>query len=107
PATSLATLEEILEYVDLVLIMTVNPGFGGQAFIETMLPKLRRLSALLAARNLHPLIEVDGGISPQTAPLAVAAGARVLVAGSSVYTPKQPVADAMAALRASYGAAPT
>jgi len=104
PATSLTTLEEILEYVDLVLIMTVNPGFGGQAFIHSMLPKLRRLRAMLDARGLHPLIEVDGGINPQTAPLAVAAGARVLVAGSSVYTPKQPVAAAMTALRAGYGA---
>jgi ribulose-phosphate 3-epimerase len=103
PATSLSTLEEILEYVDLVLIMTVNPGFGGQAFIESMLPKLRRLTGMLAERNLHPLVEVDGGISAKTAPLAVAAGARVLVAGSAVYTPKQPVAEAMAALRASYG----
>ncbi|MDQ2808208.1 MAG: ribulose-phosphate 3-epimerase [Chloroflexota bacterium] len=102
PATSLTTLEEILEYVDQVLIMTVNPGFGGQAFIPSMLPKLRRLRAMLDERGLDPLIEVDGGISPQTAPLVVAAGARVLVAGSAVYTPKQSVAAAMAALRASY-----
>ena len=102
PATSLTTLEEILEYVDLVLIMTVNPGFGGQAFIPSMLPKLRRLRAMLDERGLDPRIEVDGGIGLQTAPQAVAAGARVLVAGSAVYTPKQSVAAAMAALLASY-----
>lgn len=103
PATPLTMIEEILEYVDLVLIMTVNPGFGGQAFIPSMLPKIRRLRETLAARNLSCLIEVDGGIHPETAPLVVEAGARVLVAGSSVYTPQQPPAAALAALRASYG----
>lgn len=103
PATSLTTLEEILEYVDLLLVMTINPGFGGQPFIPGTLSKIRRLAAMLAARDLHIPIEVDGGINPQTAPLVVEAGARVLVAGSAVYTPKQSVADAMAALRAGYG----
>jgi ribulose-phosphate 3-epimerase len=102
PATPISTLDEILEYLDLVLIMTVNPGFGGQEFIHSMLPKIRRLRDWLDARGLPCLIEVDGGIHPATAPLAVAAGARVLVAGSAIYTPKQPVAAAMAALRASY-----
>ena len=103
PATSLTTLEEILEYLDLALIMTVNPGFGGQAFIPSMLPKIRRLREMIAARGAHCVIEVDGGIHTATAPLVVKAGARVLVAGSAVYNPQQSVADAMAALRASYG----
>lgn len=102
PATPIVALDEILEYVDLVLIMTVNPGFGGQEFIHSMLPKISRLRDVLAARNLSCPIEVDGGIHTETAPLAVEAGARLLVAGSAIYTPKQSVADAMAALRASY-----
>ncbi|MGI8586586.1 MAG: ribulose-phosphate 3-epimerase [Chloroflexia bacterium] len=103
PSTPLVMLEEILEYLDLVLIMTVNPGFGGQVFIQSMLPKVRRLRELLDARGLHCEIEVDGGIHPATAPAAVDAGAGVLVAGSAVYNDKQTVADALAALRASYG----
>jgi ribulose-phosphate 3-epimerase len=103
PATPLVMIEEILEYVDLVLIMTVNPGFGGQDFIASMQPKLRRLRGMLDERNLSCEIEVDGGIHPATAPLVVEAGARVLVAGSAVYSKQQSVAEAMAALRASYG----
>jgi ribulose-phosphate 3-epimerase len=103
PATPLVMLEEILEYVDLVLIMTVNPGYGGQEFIPSMLPKIRRLREQIQARGLACLIEVDGGIHPATAPQVVAAGAQVLVTGSGVYTPDTPVAAAMAAMRASYG----
>ena len=103
PATPLVMVEEILEYVDLVLIMTVNPGFGGQDFIASMLPKIRRLRAMLDERNLACEIEVDGGIHAATAPLVVEAGARVLVAGSAVYCKQHSVADAMATLRASYG----
>jgi ribulose-phosphate 3-epimerase len=102
PATPLVMLEEILEYVDLVLIMTVNPGFGGQEFIASMLPKIRRLRDMIDARGLSCLIEVDGGIHPATARSVVEAGARVLVAGSAIYNPKQSVGEAMAALRASY-----
>jgi ribulose-phosphate 3-epimerase len=103
PATPLVMVEEILEYVDLVLIMTVNPGFGGQDFIASMLPKIRRLRGMLDERNLSCEIEVDGGIHAATAPLVVEAGARVLVAGSAVYSKQHSVADAMAALRAGYG----
>ncbi len=103
PATPLVMIEEILEYVDLVLIMTVNPGFGGQEFIASMLPKLRRLREMIAARHLSCLIEVDGGIHAATAPQVVAAGAQVLVTGSAVYTPHASVAAALTALRASYG----
>jgi ribulose-phosphate 3-epimerase len=85
PSTPLAAVEEVLPYVDLVLVMSVNPGFGGQSFIPTSADKIARLRSMLAERDLHPEIEVDGGISPSIAPLVVAAGARVLVAGSAVY----------------------
>lgn len=85
PATPLATLEHVLELCDLLLVMTVNPGFGGQSFIPCSLPKLRAARALLAARNPACEIEVDGGIDARTAPEVVAAGANVLVAGTSVF----------------------
>ncbi|MCE5167947.1 ribulose-phosphate 3-epimerase [Paenibacillus profundus] len=86
PATSLSCIEEILDDVDLILIMTVNPGFGGQRFIESMTDKISRLREQLNARGRRDVfIEVDGGITADTAPLAVKAGANVLVAGSAVY----------------------
>lgn len=85
PATSLSTVEEILPYVDMVLLMTVNPGFGGQSFIETMVPKVRRLSAMIKERGLAVDIQVDGGINDRTAKLVTEAGANILVAGSYVY----------------------
>lgn len=85
PATSLTAIEEVLPYVDLVLIMSVNPGFGGQSFIPTSVAKVQRLSQMLAERRLDVEIEVDGGIAPDTATEVVAAGARVLVAGSAIY----------------------
>lgn len=85
PATPLATLEHVLELCDLLLVMTVNPGFGGQKFIPYSLPKLRAAHALLEARNPACAIEVDGGIDAATAPQVVAAGATVLVAGTSVF----------------------
>jgi ribulose-phosphate 3-epimerase len=87
PATPVESLSEILPFVDLILVMTVNPGFGGQEFIEESLPKLRRLQGHIASTGgPGPLIEVDGGIDPKTAPRVVAAGATVLVAGSAVFT---------------------
>jgi len=85
PATPLGMLEEILPDVDLVLLMTVNPGFGGQAFIPSTLPKIARLRQMLDARGLAIPLEVDGGINEETAPLVVAAGATWLVAGSAVF----------------------
>lgn len=85
PATSLSMVEEILPYVDMVLLMTVNPGFGGQSFIESMVPKVARLHEMLASRGLDIDIQVDGGINDKTAKLVRAAGANVLVAGSYVY----------------------
>jgi ribulose-phosphate 3-epimerase len=86
PATPLSVIELVLEQVDLILIMTVNPGFGGQQFIPQMLPKIQRLKEMLIERNLaHVHIEVDGGINEVTAPLVVNAGADVLVAGQAVF----------------------
>ena len=85
PGTSLAAVEELLEYVDMILIMTVNPGFGGQKFISSQLDKIRRLSKMLADKNLQRDIEVDGGINAETSKLVREAGANVLVAGSAIY----------------------
>ena len=88
PATSLSTVEEILPYVDLVLLMTVNPGFGGQSFIESMLPKIKRLRKMIDEQGLTCEIQVDGGINASTGEQCVEAGVTVLVAGSYVYGAK-------------------
>ena len=88
PATSLSTVEEILPYVDLVLLMTVNPGFGGQSFIESMLPKIKRLRKMIDEQGLTCEIQVDGGINASTGKQCVEAGVTVLVAGSYVYGAK-------------------
>jgi ribulose-phosphate 3-epimerase len=101
PATPLAAIQEILDAVDLVLVMTVDPGFGGQSFIQSTLPKLERLRAMLDTRGLIADVEVDGGIHAQTAPLAVRAGATVLVAGSAIYGDPDGPEAAIAKLRAS------
>ena len=85
PATPLTTLEEILPYVDMVLLMSVNPGFGGQAFIDTMCHKIRRLRETIEHRGLNIDIEVDGGVHTDTVPGIVEAGANVLVSGSAVF----------------------
>lgn len=98
PATPLAAVEEILPYVDMVLLMTVNPGFGGQSFIETMVPKVRRLAEMIKERDLAVDIQVDGGINDKTAKMVTAAGANILVAGSYVYGAED-VAQAIASLR--------
>ena len=99
PSTPLVALEEMLEYIDMALVMTVNPGFGGQEFIHSMTPKIARLRALLDARDLPCDIEVDGGIHDETAPLVVEAGANLLVAGSAVYDAPDGVAAAIKRLR--------
>ena len=96
PATPESAVEHVLDRVDLVLVMTVNPGFGGQRFIGAQIEKVRRLRAMIGARPIR--IEVDGGITPETAPLAVEAGASVLVAGSAVFG-RPPYGPAIAALR--------
>jgi len=83
PATSETTIEHVLDDVDLVLVMTVNPGFGGQTFIRSQLEKIRRVRAMIAGRPIR--LEVDGGITPETAIEAVQAGADTLVAGSSIF----------------------
>lgn len=96
PATPEFAVAYVLDQLDLVLVMTVNPGFGGQKFLASQLDKIRRLKEMIGDRPIH--IEVDGGITPETAPLAIAAGADVLVAGSAVFG-RPPYAEAIAALR--------
>ena len=103
PHTPLAMLEEILPYVAQVNVMTVNPGFGGQAFIESMLPKIARLRQMANAQNPELDIEVDGGVDVRTAPRCVQAGANVLIAGTSVFGPGATIAEHIAALRHSVG----
>ncbi len=105
PATSLETLHEILPYVDQVLVMSVNPGFGGQSYIPTMTDKIARLAAMIAAAGREIDIEVDGGIDAETAPEAVRAGANVLVAGTAVFRHKEGIAGGIRALRAAVEAA--
>ncbi|WP_210484591.1 ribulose-phosphate 3-epimerase [Microvirga antarctica] len=83
PGTHEAHIEPVLDDVDLILLMTVNPGFGGQAFIPSVCEKLRRIKAMVGDRDID--IEIDGGVTPETAPLVAAAGANVLVAGSAVF----------------------
>ena len=85
PATSLSSIEEILPEVDMVLLMSVNPGFGGQKYIETTTDKIRRLRAMIQERNLKVDIEVDGGVTLDNAGMLIEAGANVLVADSAVY----------------------
>ena len=97
PATSLSVLDYILPELDMVLLMSVNPGFGGQKFIN-IVPKLDRLMEMCKEQNVQPLIQVDGGITAETAPLVKAAGANVLVAGSAVFG-KPDRAAAIQALR--------
>ncbi|HEY8394056.1 MAG TPA: ribulose-phosphate 3-epimerase [Thermaerobacter sp.] len=100
PGTPVAAVEPLLGEVDLVLVMSVNPGFGGQAFLPLALDKLRALRRMLASAGHRPWLEVDGGIDPTTAPLAVAAGADVLVAGSAVFNASGSVAENLERLRA-------
>ncbi len=99
PATPAAVLEEILPDVDQVLVMTVNPGFGHQHFIQSTLAKIRRVSQMIEQMNPGCELSVDGGIDGASAPMAVAAGANVLVAGSSVFGANKTVAAAMGTLR--------
>jgi ribulose-phosphate 3-epimerase len=83
PGTPESAIEYVLDKVDLILVMSVNPGFGGQAFLPAMVEKVRRISLMIAGRGID--LEVDGGVTPETAPLLTAAGANVLVAGSAVF----------------------
>ena len=99
PSTPASTLSEMLPDLDLVLVMTVNPGFGGQTFIPAMLPKIERLRAEIDARGLSAELEVDGGIKAENVGRVVEAGADVIVSGSGVYNDRTSIADAIAALR--------
>jgi ribulose-phosphate 3-epimerase len=101
PATPVSAVEHVLDLVGLVLVMTVNPGFGGQSYIKTMEPKIAEMRALLDARGLSDTVEleVDGGIGPTTIGGAVAAGANVLIAGSALYRDPQGLEHAVTELR--------
>jgi ribulose-phosphate 3-epimerase len=106
PATPVDSVAHLLDMVDLVCVMTVNPGFGGQRFIHSQVEKLRRLRAMIGDRPIH--IEIDGGVTPQTAPLVAEAGADVLVAGSAVFkggsvSDPAPYGENMRAIRAACG----
>ncbi|THK35822.1 ribulose-phosphate 3-epimerase [Ensifer sp. MPMI2T] len=100
PTTPETALEYVLDRLDLILLMTVNPGFGGQAFIPSVVEKVRRVKSMIGSRPIH--IEIDGGVTPETAPLVAAAGADVLVAGSAVFKggDKEAYAKNIAAIRA-------
>ena len=101
PGTPIATLNETLTSLDLILVMTVNPGFGGQTFIEGTLDKIAHLRADLDNKGLAAELEVDGGINAEVAPRVVQAGARVLVAGAAVFHSGETVAEALQKIRAS------
>ena len=102
PHTPASTVENILDLVDMVLVMTVNPGFGGQSYISTMEPKIRQVRNMIAAQGLSDSVhlEVDGGISPTTIAGAARAGANVLIAGSALYRDPQGLGHAVSELRA-------
>ena len=107
PSTHESAIEHVLDRVDLILLMTVNPGFGGQAFIPAQLEKIRRVRAMVGDRPID--IEIDGGVTPDTAGLVIAAGANALVAGSAVFKggTKESYAANIAAIRAAAEAART
>jgi ribulose-phosphate 3-epimerase len=101
PATPAEHLKYVLEDLDLILVMTVNPGFGGQKFLQPVVPKIKALRQMMAQAGLHDVrISVDGGINPQTAKIVVEAGADVLVAGNALYGAPD-MSKAIAELRAS------
>jgi ribulose-phosphate 3-epimerase len=101
PSTPPDILEEVLDMADIIQVMTVNPGFGGQGFISSQLAKIRRLREMLKKGGFKTPIAVDGGVDTTTAPLIVSAGATVLVAGSSIYNDEASVAQNVGALRES------
>ena len=91
PATSVTTIEDIIDDVDMILLMSVNPGFGGQKFIPRTIDKLRKLREMIELSSKKPLIEIDGGVNATTAPLLAEAGADILVAGSYVFGAENPI----------------
>jgi len=106
PSTPVVTIEDVAADVDFVLVMSVNPGFGGQQFIERSLDKIRRVRALLDAAGNRAPIEVDGGVDARTAPKVVAAGARILVAGSAIFHTADPERATRDLRTAALGAVP-
>ncbi|QDH17144.1 ribulose-phosphate 3-epimerase [Swingsia samuiensis] len=100
PATPPEAISEVMDLVDIILVMTVNPGFGGQSFLASQLPKIKKISQMIKESGRDIVLAVDGGIDPKTAPLTVEAGARMLVAGSAIYGQS----DRDAAIRALQGA---
>ena len=104
PASPPELIEYVLHLCDIVLVMTVNPGFGGQPFLPEMLPKIRRLRAICAEPDLHPVIEVDGGENVTTAAQTAAAGATAIVAGSAIFGAED-YSAAITAIRANATAA--
>ena len=104
PATPIETVSEIVPDLDLLLIMTVNPGFGGQRFIDRLVPKIARARRLIDESGSRAELEVDGGIGPGTAPAVVRAGAEVLVAGSAVFNRDRSVAESLSRLRSALSA---
>jgi len=99
PPTPLGAVEEFLPHVDLVLVMSVNPGFGGQPFIPETLPRIAETRKLLNGRELHAELEVDGGVNADNVPDVVEAGANVLVAGNSIFRAQEGIAQAIRKLR--------
>ncbi|RBW67512.1 ribulose-phosphate 3-epimerase [Bacillus taeanensis] len=98
PATPVSSIQHVIKDVDLVLLMTVNPGFGGQSFIEEVVPKIKEVADMAVQRGLHIDIEVDGGVNAETAQRCIDAGANVLVAGSAIFN-KQDRAEAIGNIR--------
>lgn len=104
PATPIESISEILPYIDLVLVMSVNPGFGGQSYIPTSTARIARIRRMLDERGLDAVeLQVDGGVAPATIAEVVGAGASVVVAGSAVYNAKRSVADNLRLLREAVG----
>ena len=106
PSTPVSVLEDILGDVEMVLLMSVNPGFGGQKFIENTIEKAKRLKQMITEKGLSTLIEVDGGVQAETAPRLVAAGVDVLVSGSYVFKAPDPLATIQALKKLSTGVRP-
>jgi len=105
PSTPASAVEKVISDLDLVLPMTVNPGYGGQSFIPSVLPKIRRLRQLIDEANLATELEVDGGVKPGNVSAVLDAGASVIVAGSAVYNDRMGIAEAIGAMRQSIAAA--
>ncbi len=101
PSTSVSAIEEMLPDIDLVLVMTVNPGFGGQKFIRGMVQKIAKVRKLLDDRGLTAELAVDGGINSDTAPIVVDAGATIIVSGSAIYSKERTVSEAISGLHSS------